>query len=60
MGNNRQMRPTTGPTEYATRFPIEGELINEVLAAGRDPEAAYEDARQKLEERLQEGKSRWS
>lgn len=49
-------RPTTLATEYAGRFPILAETVNNVLAVGESPESAHEEARSRLERRLQEGK----
>lgn len=41
---------------YAGRFPIVNEMVNQVVITGRDPEAAWEEARGRLETRLAEGK----
>jgi len=49
-------RPTTLATEYAGRFPILAETVNNVLAVGETPKSAYDKARPRLEQRLQEGK----
>lgn len=43
---------------YYIRFFFIGEMVNQVVVAGRDPEAAYDEARQKAQNRLQQGKER--
>jgi len=43
---------------YYYRFFLIGEMVNQVVVGDRDPEAAYEEAKGKAEQRLQEGKER--
>ena len=46
----------TPSTMYTDSFPIDAEMVNQVVVADRDPEAAYEDAKERYETRLEEGK----
>ena len=43
---------------YYYRFFFIGEMANQVVVGGRDPEAAYEEAKDQAEQRLQEGKDK--
>lgn len=43
---------------YYYRFFFIGEMVNQVVVAGMDPEKAYEEAKEKAQKRLQEGKDR--
>jgi len=45
---------------YVQRFFFLGEMVNQVLASDRDPEAAYEEAKGKAEERLAEAEDTFS
>lgn len=50
--------PTTPATRYVLRYPVLAVMVNRVLVAHESPKAAYDEARSKLEERLQEGKEK--
>jgi len=43
---------------YYYRFFFQAEMVNQVLAADRDPKAAYEEAYEQAEKRLQEAKDK--
>ena len=43
---------------YVARFFFLGEMVNQVIAADRDPVKAYEDAKQQAKKRLKEGKDK--
>lgn len=55
-GNVPEANIDTPESLYYIRFFFIGEMMNQVVVAGRDPEAAYEDARETAQQRLQEGK----
>ena len=48
-------RPSTPATLFAGRFPIDSEMVNQVLVQERDPAKAYEEAKSRLQKRLEEG-----
>ncbi|MFW5958750.1 MAG: ABC transporter substrate-binding protein [Natronomonas sp.] len=50
--------PSTPETLYAGTFPIDSEMVNQVIVEGRDIQTAYEEASERLEERLEEAVER--
>lgn len=50
--------PRTVATNHVARFPIEAEMVNQVIVQGKTPSAAVQEARDRFEERLAEGKEK--
>jgi len=51
-------RPTTPETRFVLRYPMLAEMVNQVLVADKPAKDAYDEARPRLEDRLQEGKEK--
>lgn len=51
-------RPTSPATNYVQRFPILNEMVNNVVVVGQTPQQAVAEAKDRFEQRLQEGKER--
>lgn len=52
---NRDAIPSTPATNYVNRFFTLSEMVNNVVTGSRTPQAAYEQARDELEQKMQEG-----
>lgn len=58
-GVSSETLAVTPATTYVRRFWIKAEMMNQVVVAGRDPEKAWEDAHERHEKRLAEGKKKY-
>ena len=60
-GNNKanQRALHTGAGYYLRGVFFYGNMLNDVVVVGKDPETAYDETRAQMEERLEEGKSRF-
>mgnify|MGYP000150348121 FL=1 len=50
-------RPSTPASLYAGRFPIDSEMVNAYIVLDEDLDTVYQNARQKLKTRLEEGQN---
>jgi multiple sugar transport system substrate-binding protein len=50
--------PSNAASTYTTRFPIDAQMVNQVIVQGRDVQSAYQEGRQKRQRRLKQGRER--